>query len=158
MTSHIKSIASVPMIALLLLFAIAATHTVQSQGMHTVSVETLKGNFSWNVELASDDASRSKGLMFRKSMPQDAGMLFRFDQTRPVAMWMKNTFIPLDMIFTDESGIITHIHKNAVPHSEDIITSRGPVRFVLEVNSGVADAVALTKGMKLNHPWFTTSN
>jgi len=122
--------------------------------MNVISAETEKGKRAWTIELASDDASRTKGLMFRKSMPLDEGMLFRFEQTRPVAMWMKNTFIPLDMIFLDGSGEITHIHRGAVPQSLDIISSQGPARFVLELNAGQADDAGLKIGAQLKHPWF----
>ena len=125
-------------------------------GMNSVTVDTATGPVEWTVELASDDASRSKGLMFRKSMDKRSGMLFRFDDTRPVAMWMKNTFIPLDMVFADESGKVTHIHRGAVPHSTAIISSQGPVRYVLEINVGEADEAGLAVGDHLLHPWFKT--
>ena len=84
------------------------------------------------------------------------GMLFRFDNEEPIAMWMKNTFIPLDMVFTDAAGRVTHIHKGAVPQSLDIIESQGPVKFVLEVNAGEADASGMKRGIVLRHPWFAT--
>ena len=108
----------------------------------------------WKVELASDPDRRAKGLMFVKEMPPQEGRLFRFDELGPVAMWMKNTFIPLDMVFLDEQGAITRIHKGAVPHSLDIISSGGPVRYVLEINARQSDLFGLQPGMKLRHPWF----
>ncbi len=138
---------------LLLLQALPA----QSAGMNSVSVVSDSGTHEWTVELATTDEMRTKGLMFVKEMAQKSGMLFRFDQTRPVAMWMKNTFIPLDMVFTDEAGKVTHIHKGAVPHSLDIISSQGPARFVLEINAGEADAAKLKTGDVMRHPWFLVS-
>lgn len=128
-----------------------------SAGMDEVSVETKSGSHVWTVELASDDESRTKGLMFRKTMAKGAGMLFRFDETRPVAMWMKNTFISLDMVFADEQGRVTHIHRGAVPHSLDIIRSQGPARYVLEINAGEADEVGIKTGDQMRHPWFAVS-
>lgn len=125
--------------------------------LKTVSVQTAQGKFSWDVELASDDDSRAIGLMNRKSMPAFSGMLFRFDAVEPVSMWMKNTFIPLDMVFANSTGKITHIHYGAVPQSLAIIDSNGPVKFVLEVNAGEAAMVGLRIGAQLQHPWFAAS-
>jgi uncharacterized membrane protein (UPF0127 family) len=124
------------------------------------SISTGQGDdkIEWVIELASDDASRSKGLMFRKSMQALHGMLFRFEAMRPVSMWMKNTFIPLDMIFMDEQGSVTHIHLGAVPHSLDIISSNGPAKFVLEINAGEAEKQGLRVGQKFLHPWFQAAN
>ncbi len=84
--------------------------------------------------------------MFRKSMPSENGMLFDFGEARAVAMWMRNTLIPLDMLFIGSDGRITHIHENAVPHSEAIISSRGPVKFVLELNGGAAKRSGIKPG------------
>ena len=144
----------------LILFVLVAVLPVSSSAnpMNTVTIDTRSGSHGWMVELASDDASRSKGLMFRKSMAPKSGMLFRFETTRAVAMWMKNTFIPLDMIFADNSGKVTHIHRGAVPHSLDVISSRVPARFVLEVNAGEADRHGITTGDRLRHPWILPVN
>lgn len=127
-------------------------------GMDTVSVRTAKGDKAWTVELASSGETRSRGLMFRQALPDGTGMLFRFDTTRPVAMWMKNTFIPLDMVFADDTGLITHIHRGAVPESLDVISSRGPVRYVLEIIAGAADRHGLAVGNRLRHPWILPVN
>ena len=137
----------------LLMLAVIAT-PAQSGGMREVSIATAGGTQTWSVELASDSASRSKGLMYRKEMAPKTGMLFRFDHSRVVSMWMKNTFIPLDMIFADQAGVVTHIHRGAVPHSEAIISSRVPARFVLEVNAGEADRYGVAVGNRLAHPWI----
>ncbi|MEP1206040.1 MAG: DUF192 domain-containing protein [Rhizobiaceae bacterium] len=144
----------------LILFAFVALLPVSSTAnpMNTVTIDTRSGSPAWSVELASDEASRSKGLMYRKSMAAKSGMLFRFETTRAVAMWMKNTFIPLDMIFADNAGKVTHIHRGAVPHSLDVISSRVPARFVLEVNAGEADRHGVTVGDRLRHPWILPAN
>ena len=137
-----------------LLILVAFPLSGQSGGMNQVSIATATGSATWVVELASDNASRSKGLMYRKQMAAQTGMLFRFQQSRVVSMWMKNTFIPLDMIFANQAGVVTHIHRGAVPHSEAIISSRVPARFVLEVNAGEADRYGIAVGNRLAHPWI----
>jgi uncharacterized membrane protein (UPF0127 family) len=101
---------------------------------------------SFEVELALTSEQRAQGLMHRENMPADHGMLFDFGENRPVAMWMKNTPLPLDMLFIQRDGLISHIHERAVPFSEAIIDSRGPVSYVLEVNGGTADALGIRPG------------
>jgi hypothetical protein len=98
------------------------------------------------VEVATDEAQREQGLMNRESMKPDRGMLFDFGTDRPVYMWMKNTYLPLDMLFIDRGGKITSIKRNTLPLSEDIIASQGPVRFVLEINAGVSDTLGIKIG------------
>ncbi|MGE6740178.1 DUF192 domain-containing protein [Allorhizobium pseudoryzae] len=100
-------------------------------------IETAGGaRHQFTVELALQSAQRQQGLMYRKEMAPDAGMLFDFEAPREVTMWMRNTLIPLDMLFIDAKGRITHIHEGAVPLSETVVSSRGPVDFVLELNAG----------------------
>lgn len=102
----------------------------------------------FTVELALTPEQRQQGLMNRQQMAADHGMLFDFGKTQSVLMWMKNTPLPLDMIFMDEGGVITHIQENATPFSEAIISSGGPVRFVLEVNGGVVRKLGISSGDK----------
>lgn len=100
-------------------------------------IETAGGQrHTFTVELALDSAQRQQGLMYRKEMAADAGMLFDFEAPREVTMWMRNTLIALDMLFIDARGRVTHIHEGAVPLSEAMISSRGPVDYVLELNAG----------------------
>ena len=93
----------------------------------------------FNVELALSPEERARGLMFRTQMADENGMLFDFGQSRDVSMWMKNTFISLDMLFIDQDGKIVGIAPRTVPKSEAIISSPRPVRFVLELNGGLAE-------------------
>lgn len=110
-------------------------------------IQTKDGKtHKFDVELALTSEQRSQGLMHRETMATDQGMLFDFGENRPVAMWMKNTPLPLDMLFIQRDGTISHIHKRAVPFSEAIIDSRGPVAYVLELNGGRADALGVTTG------------
>ncbi|MEM1038606.1 MAG: DUF192 domain-containing protein [Pseudomonadota bacterium] len=121
----------------------------------TLAIDTDTGPIAWSIELAVTPDETARGLMFRKSMKKRHGMLFQFGQPRMVEMWMKNTFIPLDMIFFDNTGRISHIHKGAVPQSLDIISSQVPASYVLEVNAGEADEFGLKVGQSANHPWFS---
>ena len=114
-------------------------------------IETGSGPAAFTVELALSDADRASGLMNRHSMAPDHGMLFRFDQTRPVLMWMKNTPLPLDMIFIDADGVVARVAANTVPFSESIIPSVVPVRYVLELNSGTAAKSGILVGDKARH-------
>ncbi|WP_319496188.1 DUF192 domain-containing protein [uncultured Cohaesibacter sp.] len=118
-------------------------------------IESANGNSAFVVELALDDATRMKGLMFRTSLADGHGMLFDFDATEPVFMWMKNTYISLDMIFAEEDGTIHHIVKATTPLSESVIGSAGPVRYVLEVPKGTADKLGIKPGDKMLHQLFT---
>ena len=100
----------------------------------------------FNVELALTDAQREQGLMFRRMMGENEGMLFDFKQAQKVYMWMKNTVLPLDMLFMDKAGRITRIKQDAVPFSEEILSSGGPVRYVLELNAGAARKFKIAEG------------
>ncbi len=106
------------------------------------------------VEVMRDEAGREQGLMNRRYLPADRGMLFEFGMEHPVLMWMKNTYIPLDMIFISRAGVITHIAENAEPLSEAIISSEGPVYAVLEVNGGLSRKIGLKKGDIVRHATF----
>ncbi|MGE7369245.1 DUF192 domain-containing protein [Neorhizobium sp. NPDC001467] len=110
-------------------------------------IESANGTrHAFTVELALDDMQRQQGLMLRRAMAPDSGMLFDFVNSRDVSMWMHNTLIPLDMLFIDADGRVTHIHENAEPQSDAIISSRGPVRYVLELNGGRSKALGIQRG------------
>ncbi len=108
----------------------------------------------FTVELALTPEQMSQGLMFRRSMPADAGMLFDYRSVQPVSFWMRNTFIPLDMIFILPDGKIAGIHERAVPLDERPIASPVPVRAVLEVNGGTATRLGIRAGDRVVHPIF----
>ncbi|NIZ02551.1 DUF192 domain-containing protein [Thalassospira lucentensis] len=103
----------------------------------------------FNVELAITPEERSRGLMFRTEMAKDAGMLFDFGRAADVSMWMKNTFISLDMLFIDANGTIVGIEQRTVPQSQTIIPAPKPVRFVLELNGGAAERMGFEVGEKV---------
>ncbi|GAA3873406.1 DUF192 domain-containing protein [Celeribacter arenosi] len=108
----------------------------------------------FSVEIADDASERSLGLMHRETLPRSSGMLFIYDELRPVSFWMQNTLIPLDIIFVDEKGIVVRVHENAVPLDRTQIPSGAPVRAVLEVNGGLSAALGIQKGATLRHPAF----
>jgi hypothetical protein len=114
--------------------------------METITIDADKGPVAFQVEVASDFASREKGLMFRKTMQPDHGMLFDFKVTQGVAFWMKNTILPLDMIFILPDGVISSVASDTKPFSTDEIPSAEPVRAVLEINAGRAAALGIVPG------------
>jgi hypothetical protein len=119
-----------------------------------LAIVTGKGRFPFRVELADTPETQARGLMYRTSLPADRGMLFVFAEPRPVAMWMKNTFVPLDMIFLDGAGRVVDVAERTEPLSTAIIQSRAPARAVLEVSGGTARRIGLGIGDIVEHPAF----
>jgi uncharacterized protein len=126
----------------------------QGGELDSLEIVTSSGQHAFQVEIANNDATREHGLMDRRYMAADHGMLFEFDREAPVSFWMKNTYIPLDMIFIAPSGVVTHIATNAEPLSERVIPSGGPCIAVLELNGGTAASIGLKVGDKVRHPFF----
>lgn len=110
------------------------------------------------VEIADTPAARAQGLMHRRHLPARSGMLFVYEHPQPVAFWMRNTLIPLDVLFIDARGVIRHIHAGAVPHDETAIPGHAegdpdPDRLlVLEIGGGEAAALGIREGMAIAHP------
>ena len=117
-------------------------------------IVTANREIKFDIELATNDAERERGLMFRKQLGAYEGMLFDFYKEMPVSFWMKNTLIPLDMAFIAGDGTIKNVHANAVPMSTDTIPSGYPVRAVLEINGGSAALLGIRPGDKVKHPIF----
>ena len=114
-------------------------------------VETDAGKRVFQIEIADDPAERAAGLMFRDDLPDDRGMLFVFEETKPVSFWMKNTPLPLDLIFIDQNGLIRDVLPGK-PFSEAAISPAEPVRFVLELKRGTAARSGIEDGDLLRHP------
>lgn len=106
----------------------------------------------FTVEVADDPAERAVGLMNRESMASSGGMLFVYEQPQRAQFWMRNTLIPLDMIFADRTGLVTRVHENAIPLDETSIDGGLDVKFVLEINGGLARAMGIAPGAALRHP------
>jgi uncharacterized protein len=117
-------------------------------------IETAKGKFPFDIELALTPPQMEQGLMFRRSLAADAGMLFDYGDPQPIAMWMKNTLIPLDMVFIGKDGRIVDFRERAVPMSLDTIEPKVPARAVLEVNAGTAQRLGLQVGDTVHHAFF----
>ncbi len=115
------------------------------------------GAARFTIELADDPAERARGLMFREQMPRSSGMLFLYERSQHAVFWMKNTLIPLDMIFADATGLVTHVHANAIPHDETGIDGGPDVLAVLEINGGLAKKLAITPGAMIRHPGLEQS-
>jgi uncharacterized membrane protein (UPF0127 family) len=141
------------LVFVVLIVASVATPAV-GEGVDSLEITTSTGLHVFQVEIANNDASRERGLMDRRYMAADHGMLFEFDLDAPTSFWMKNTYIPLDMIFIARSGIVTQIVANAEPLSERAIPSGGPCAAVLELNGGAAASIGLKVGDKVRHPFF----
>ncbi len=112
--------------------------------------EGLRARFS--VEVADSDAERAKGLMFRDKMATSRGMLFVYPTPRRAQFWMKDTLIPLDMIFLNAQGVVTRVHSKATPKDVTPIDGGADVQFVLEINGGLAARMGIAAGAELRHP------
>lgn len=99
-----------------------------------------------DIEIAENEAEQSKGLMYRPYMPDSVGMLFVFQDSKPLGFWMKNTQIPLDIIYVDSNRKIVSIQKNAKPYSEENLPSLSPAQYVVEVNAGYVDQHGIAVG------------
>lgn len=115
---------------------------------------TASGSHQITVEIADTPHKRSLGLMFRRSLGDDEGMIFLHDTSAPVGMWMKNTYIPLDMFFVRADGVIHRIEKNTRPFSEANISSEGDVLAVIEMIAGSADRLGIRPGDRVEYPAF----
>jgi len=112
------------------------------------------GRHSFAVEVMRNDAERSRGLMFRRSMAANRGMLFDFERPTPVTMWMKNTYLSLDMVFIRSDGTIARVAADTEPLSTRIVDSGEPVLGVLELNAGTAAKLGIRPGDRIDHPMF----
>lgn len=130
--------------------ALAAAGPQTGLPVETITVDTKTGPHPFKVEVAADDQSRETGLMFRKSMAPDAGMLFDFQTPQAVSFWMENTILPLDMLFVRADGTIARIKANATPYSRENIPSGEPVQLVIELNAGRAQALGISEGGRVH--------
>ena len=131
-----------------------AVAPVRAASFKSLEIVSKSGVHVFSVEIADTPAEREKGLMFVKHLPDGQGMLFDFDGEQDIAMWMKNTYIPLDMFFIRGDGRIARIAENTTPMSTAIIPSGGPVRAVLEVAGGTAARLGIAPGDRVAFPIF----
>lgn len=117
-----------------------------------LSVETASGTHRFQVWVAADPGSRERGLMFVREMPADRGMLFLFARAQYASFWMKNTYLPLDLVFIRRDGSVSNVARGAVPGSLEPIVSSAPVTAVLELLAGTADRIGLRPGDRVSWP------
>lgn len=120
----------------------------------TVTLHQTVGPIMLELEIAQTPQQLKRGLMFRTELADKHGMLFLFDSPHIIGMWMKNTYIPLDMLFLDQTGTIIHIAENATPHSTEIISSQKPAIAVIELPGGSVQKYGIVVGNRIEHGAF----
>jgi uncharacterized membrane protein (UPF0127 family) len=142
---------------LVVAFVTAAPPGAHAQALEPLTIVTAAGPQRFEVEVARNDADRQQGLMFRRSLAPDRGMLFDFARREPVSMWMKNTYISLDMVFIRPDGTIARVAQNTEPLSTRIIDSGEPVLGVLELAAGTTHRLGIKAGDRVEHALFKRS-
>ncbi|MBV8962972.1 MAG: DUF192 domain-containing protein [Hyphomicrobiales bacterium] len=138
----------------LALSAFDATSVGAAEALQRLEIVSANGPHVFEVELARNNAEREKGLMFRRYLPKNRGMLFDFGKPEPATMWMENTYLPLDMLFIRADGTVARIETNTEPLSRRVIAAGEPVLGVLELNAGVCDELGIKAGDRVMHPLF----
>jgi uncharacterized membrane protein (UPF0127 family) len=138
--------------------AAAQTPRAVSFDRDTLAIETSNGTHRFKIELARTPAQQSQGLMFRQRLAADSGMLFVYPAPYRISMWMKNTLIPLDMVFIGADGRVVDIAQRTVPQSLRPISSSEPALAVLEVNAGTASRLGIRKGDVVRHAAFASAS
>ncbi len=133
---------------------VAGLVSASAQALESLTLVTSSGRHSFQVEVMRTPDERARGLMFRRFMPADRGMLFDFQRSEPVSMWMQNTYISLDMVFIRADGTVARIAERTEPLSTRTIPSGEPVLSVLEINGGIAEKIGLKPGDKVEHSLF----
>ena len=136
------------------LVILGANPTARAASVQPLEIATKSGVQVFSVEMATTEEEKQTGLMYRKELADGKGMLFDFSPEQQISMWMKNTYISLDMIFIRADGRILRIAENTEPHSTKIISSGGLARGVLEVAAGTAQKYGIQPGDRVAHPLF----
>ena len=142
-------------VAVLAAVAALASAGVKAASFSTLEIATKSGVQIFSVEMATTEDEKQKGLMYRRELADGKGMLFDFSPEQQISMWMKNTYISLDMIFIRADGRILRIAENTEPESTKIISSGGLARGVLEVPAGTAQKYGIAPGDRVSHPLFS---
>jgi uncharacterized membrane protein (UPF0127 family) len=138
-------------LAFVMSILVALTPLAACSADNRLVIHSASGDHAFAVEVVDTPEARQRGLMYRTSLDPNAGMLFDFRDSQEVSFWMRNTYIPLDMLFIREDGTIANIHINAVPHDVTGIPSEGPVRFVLEIPGGRSVELGIVAGDRVEH-------
>lgn len=141
-----------PVLAAAALLLLALVAPAGAAPLEPLDIETKAGVRHFQVEVMRSDADRERGLMYRRDLGPDRGMLFKFDKEDRIFMWMKNTYLPLDMVFFGKDGRVVSIARDTEPLSERIISSGEPATTVVEFNAGTAARLGIEKGDRLIYP------
>ena len=142
----------VVIVSLFLMYNLCEVSASVKSELSIITSNGSKHNFL--VEVAKTEEEKKIGLMFRKTLAKNAGMLFLYKREALRLMWMKNTFIPLDILFIDKNGVIKRVVKRTIPHSLATISSRQSVLAVLELSGGITSSLEIKKGDRIEHPAF----
>ena len=142
----------VVIVSLFLMYNLGEVSASMKSELSIITSNGSKHNFL--VEVARTEEEKKIGLMFRKTLAKNAGMLFLYKREALRLMWMKNTFIPLDILFIDKKGVIKRVVKRTTPHSLATISSRQSVLAVLELRGGITSSLEIKKGDRIEHPAF----
>jgi uncharacterized protein len=143
-----------PFLVGLALLVAGLAHSAHAMRQETLKLITARGAHTIDVEVTETPAEKSQGLMFRTSLADSKGMLFFYETPQEITMWMKNTYIPLDMVFIRADGIVHRIEARTEPLSENIIASKGDVTACLELAGGGAERLGLKPGDRVEHRFF----
>ena len=153
-SSRLPRLVALVLALVLSLAASTAWAQLATFGKSELTIDTGSGKQHFAIEEAKTGQQMMQGLMYRRSMAADAGMLFEYDHPQPVSFWMKNTLIPLDMLFIGADGTVLDIHERAVPLSLDAISTDKPILGVLELNGGTVSRLGIKRGDRVEHPLF----
>ena len=145
----------IPLAAALAALILCANPAARAASVQPLEIATKSGVRVFSVEMATTEEEKTTGLMYRKELADGKGMLFDFSPEQQISMWMKNTYIPLDMIFIRADGRILRIAENTEPLSTKIISSGGLAKGVLEVIAGTAQKYGIQPGDRVAHPLFS---
>jgi uncharacterized protein len=141
-------------LTMVLLGGLLPVSAAEPRPLERLKITSGNGDHAFKVEVVRQETDRNRGLMFRRKLAKDHGMLFDYDPPQLVGFWMKNTYIPLDIIFIGADGRIIRIAANTTPHSLEHIPSGGPTRGVLEINGGLSAKLGIKAGDRVAHPLF----
>jgi uncharacterized membrane protein (UPF0127 family) len=143
-----------PLLVVLALLAAGLMQSAQAMRHETLKLITARGTHVIDVEVTETPAEKAQGLMFRTRLADSAGMLFFYETPQEITMWMRNTYIPLDMVFIRADGVVHRIEARTEPLSENIVASRGDVTACLELAGGAAERLGLKPGDRVEHRFF----
>ena len=148
------AVRGLPLLAALVALFLATGALAQPQKFEPLTIVSGSARHAFQVEVMREEADRAQGLMYRRSLAPDRGMLFDFGRVEPVSMWMKNTYLSLDMLFIRPDGTIARIAADTEPLSTQTISSGEPVNGVLELAAGTAARLGIKAGDRVEHPMF----